>query len=47
MIELTASRLIKAAKSLSCLAGLTAEPVAADEACDTCGLITVYNYRGC
>ena len=47
VIELTTSRLIKPAKSLSFLVGLTAEPVSDAEACDTCGLIPVCNFSGC
>jgi hypothetical protein len=47
VIELTASQLIKPAKSLSFLVGLTDEPVSDDEACDTCGLIPVCNSGGC
>ena len=46
-IELTATKLIRPAKSITFVVGLSDQPVAADTACDTCGLIPTCSYRGC
>ena len=46
-IELTATKLIRPAKSITFVVGLSDQPVPDDVACDTCGLIPVCNYRGC
>ena len=47
VIGLTPSHLIRPAKSLSFVVGVTAGPHTDDEVCETCGLIPVCNYRGC
>jgi hypothetical protein len=47
VIGLTPSRLIRPAKSLSFVVGITSGPHTDDEACETCGLIPVCTYRGC
>ena len=47
VIGLTPSHLIRPAKSLSFAVGVTAGPHTEDEACETCGLIPVCNFRGC